>query len=40
MVDAAFKGAGAKGGLELWRIEKLAPVKQSAVIGGYRICTK
>ena len=31
MVDAAFKGAGKAVGLELWRIEKLSPVKQAHV---------
>jgi antibiotic biosynthesis monooxygenase (ABM) superfamily enzyme len=31
MVDAAFVGAGKKAGMELWRIEKLAPVKQPKV---------
>lgn len=25
-VDKAFEGAGAKPGVEVWRIEKLAPV--------------
>ncbi len=28
MVDKAFIGAGKQVGLELWRIENLAPVKQ------------
>ncbi len=31
MVDAAFAGAGRAPGLELWRIEKLKPVKQAKV---------
>lgn len=35
MVDAAFVGAGKSPGLELWRIEKLAPVKQPKVTGKF-----
>ena len=31
MTDSAFVGAGKKAGMELWRIEKLAPVKQANV---------
>jgi hypothetical protein len=34
-VEAAFSGAGAKAGLELWRIEKLAPVKVAEVKGKF-----
>jgi len=35
MVEPAFRGAGTKVGLELWRIEALAPVKQPAVTGKF-----
>jgi hypothetical protein len=34
-VEAAFSGAGAKAGLELWRIEKLAPAKVAEVKGKF-----
>jgi advillin len=35
MIDPAFVGAGAKVGLELWRIEELKPVRQSTVNGKF-----
>eukprot|EP01031_Cornospumella_fuschlensis_P041542 gene41542-50696_t len=35
MAEAAFAGAGRKAGLELWRIEKLKPVKQAKVSGQF-----
>ena len=31
MADPAFNGAGKKVGIEVWRIEELAPVKQAQV---------
>ena len=32
MAEPAFAGVGRKPGLELWRIEKLKPVKQAKVM--------
>ena len=37
-VDAAFSGAGQSVGLELWRIENKAPVKQGEVSSHLGIC--
>jgi gelsolin len=34
MVDAAFLNAGQAVGVEVWRIEKLAPVKQDPSLCG------
>lgn len=37
MAEAAFVGAGAAAGLELWRIENMAPVKMETVDGKFHV---